>query len=224
MRHKFYDALSYLQISELKGEIQLDAKNISINFKGTKASNMPRAPKKHASNSNMSKNRHTSCIIGALDEEDHLVLRIEGFEKEDTQMYRTLSNQIQKGSHLIGDGFQGFKTVAEELGCSLSIVKADTHISDDGYNINGINQIHSELQTFLRKFHGISTRHLQGYLNFFVLLKKLRYSYESYCIKQEKLGELAFHILLIYVEEMNLSECIPLILLKHTEIITIQLF
>lgn len=177
-RHKFYDALSYLQFSELKGEIQLDAKNIPINFKGMKASNMPRTPKKHASKSNKSKNRHTSCIISALDEEDHLVLRIEGFGKEDTEMYKTLSNQIQKDSHLIGDGFQGLKTIADELACSLSIVKADTHISDDGYNINGINQIHSELETFLRKYHGISTRHLQGYLNFFVLLKKLRYSYE----------------------------------------------
>ena len=54
-------------------------------------------------------------------------------------MYKTLANQIEKGSHLIGDGFQGFKTLAEKLERPLSIVKSYTHVSDDGYNINGIN-------------------------------------------------------------------------------------
>ena len=77
-------------------------------------------------------------------------------------MYKTLANQIEKSSHLIGDAFQGFKTLAEKLERPLSIVKSYTHVSDDGYNINGINQIHSELKNFLRKFHGISTRHLKG--------------------------------------------------------------
>ena len=137
--NKFYHALSYLQIPELKGNIQLDVKNIPINRKEMKANNMQKKPKKHASNGNKSKNRHTSCIVSALEEEDHLELRIERFGKEDTEMYKTLANQIEKGSHLIGDGFQGFKTLAEKLERSLSIVKSYTHVSDDGYNINGIN-------------------------------------------------------------------------------------
>lgn len=41
-RNKFYDALSYLQIPELKGSIQLDVKNISINLKEMKANKMPK--------------------------------------------------------------------------------------------------------------------------------------------------------------------------------------
>ena len=174
-RHKLYDALGYLQETRLKGQIQIDAKNISINFKGNK-DNKPRVSKKRKSHHNQSKNRHTSCIISAIDDEDHLVLKIAGFGKEKIDMYRSvLQDKVKEGSFIISDGMQGIEDLAKELGCTSEIVKADDHLSINGYNINTINQVHSELEVTLAKYRGISTRHLQGYLNMFVLRKHLNY-------------------------------------------------
>lgn len=177
-RHKFYNALDYLQNNSLNGQIQLDAKNIPINFKGMKKNRMPRNPKKRGSNGSDGKNNHTACIISGTDDEDHLVLKVQGFGKETTDMYRSLSSQIKEGSLLIGDGFQGFKTLAKELKCRLQTIKSNLHVNENGYSINTINQIHSELEIFLKKYHGVSTRNLQGYLNMFVLKKKLRYTFD----------------------------------------------
>ena len=176
-RHKLYDALGYLQDRKLKGQIQIDAKNIPINFKGNK-DHKPRSSKKRKSRHSKSKNRHTSCIVSAIDDEDHLILKIASFGKEKIDMYRSiLKDRIKEGSLIISDGIQGIEYLAKELGCTSEIVKASEHQSNNGYNINTINQIHSELEVTLAKYHGISTRHLQGYLNMFVLRKYLNYTY-----------------------------------------------
>lgn len=66
--------------------------------------------------------------------------------------------------------------MAKELGCTSEIVKSEAHRSINGYNISTINQIQSELEVTLAKYHGISTHHLQGYLNMFVLRKHLNYT------------------------------------------------
>lgn len=175
-RHKLYDVLGYLQETKLNNQIQIDAKNISINFKGNK-DNKPRTSKKRKSNHNHSKNRHSSCIIGAIDDEDHLVLKIAGFGKERIDMYRSvLKNIVKEGSLIISDGIQGIEGLAKEMGCTSEVVKSDTHLSIHGLNINTINQIHAELEVTLTKYRGISTRHLQGYLNMFVLRKHLNYT------------------------------------------------
>ena len=177
-RHKLYDALGYLQEQMLSGEIQIDAKNISINFKEQRKSNMPRASKKRASNHSDSMNRHTSCIISATDDEDHIVLEIGGYGKENKEMYRKLSEQVKEGSTIISDAFMGFENLAKEWGCNINVVKSEQHTDSEGNSLAAINQIHSELSTFLSRYHGISTRHLQGYLNMFVLRKELTYRFD----------------------------------------------
>lgn len=174
-RHKLYNALDYLKERKLKGHIQIDAKNISINFKGQRS--LPRLPKKRASKHQSSKNRHTSCIVSAVDDEDHIILKITGYGKETKEMYKCLSEQIEAGSSITCDGFMGFEELSKEWGCNINIIKSDKHIDNEGNSLSSINQIHSELEIFLSRYHGISTRHLQGYLNMFVLRKELNYHF-----------------------------------------------
>ena len=60
--------------------------------------------------------------------------------------------------------------------------------SNGQINIAEINGVHSQLETWLSKFRGISTRHLQEYLNWFtyIFIMKKRFNLnklktESYC-------------------------------------------
>lgn len=178
-RHKFYDAIGYLQEQKLSGNIEADAKNVAINFTGCKKENMPRAPKKHQSKKSAGKNNHTACIISAVDDEDHIILKVAGYGKETTDMYLdVLSGKVSENGILVTDGFNGFDEVAKKLKCHHEIVKANCHTNENGCNINTINQIHSELTTFMKRYHGVSTRHLQGYLNMFILRKQLNYKVE----------------------------------------------
>ena len=93
-------------------------------------------------------------------------------------MYRDIGKQIEQGSLLVTDGFMGFTTLSKELDCKLESIKSELHTNLNGYSLSSINQIYSELELYLQKYHGISTRRLQGYLNMFVLKKKLNYTSE----------------------------------------------
>lgn len=43
----------------------------------------------------------------------------------------------------------------------------------DGYNIQKINALHSDLKNWMRRFNGVATKYLQNYLEAFRISKKL---------------------------------------------------
>ena len=87
--------------------------------------------------------------------------------KKTKEMYKCLFEQIEAGSSITCDGFMSFEELSKEGGCNINIIKSDKHIDNEGNSLSSINQIHSELEIFLSRYHDISTRHLQGYLNMF---------------------------------------------------------
>jgi hypothetical protein len=47
-----------------------------------------------------------------------------------------------------------------------------------GSNLGDCNELHTELKNLMRKSHGISTRHLQDYIDWLVFKKQLKYMIE----------------------------------------------
>lgn len=47
-----------------------------------------------------------------------------------------------------------------------------------GNSLGDVNELHSVFKNEVRKYHGISTRHLQGYLDWLSYVKGLHYTYE----------------------------------------------
>ena len=47
-----------------------------------------------------------------------------------------------------------------------------------GNSLGDINQIHQQLKSLVGRSHGISTKHLQGYLDWLCYKKYLKYTYE----------------------------------------------
>ena len=50
------------------------------------------------------------------------------------------------------------------------------HTTANGNSLGDVNQLHQTLKDLVRSKHGISTRHLPGYLNWIAYLKGLKYS------------------------------------------------
>ena len=114
-----------------------------------------------------------------------MVLKTLGSGKETNDMYKRLGDQIEEGSTIITDGIRGIERICCCISCKSRIVKSNNHVNDEGFSLSSINQIHSELETFMKRYHGVSTRHLQGYLDMFVLRKKLSYQLEWLYHKRE---------------------------------------
>lgn len=184
-RHKLFESIkNHIESKELNGTIQVDAMYKRINLKGTKPNKMPRISKKRSSRSKLRGiSHHKVCVVTAVDENDHILFKVSGLGKETIDYYHQITPNFNRVNLLIGDNFWGFTTLAEELNCEVDLIPSGYTVSDNGNNINNINGLHSELNTWLRKYRDVSIRHLQGYLNMFIFLKELKYEIERKAMK-----------------------------------------
>ena len=75
-----------------------------------------------------------------------------------------LNDHLALGSKVISDG---------DLSCKSALKRFD-HTTTDRYHINMVNALHSRLKEFLAPFHGVSTRRLQRYLDWFCYREQFR--------------------------------------------------
>lgn len=95
---------------------------------------------------------------------------------------------------------QVFKKLVSYSNLTHVEIKSNAHISEDGFSLASINQLHDEFQKLYGLYRGVSIRHLQGYLNFFSFFKNMNYRIERIKDKNQKVYTTA------YKEHVNLSE------------------
>ena len=180
MRHKVLNALStFRKHKKLSGNIQNDEKYESINLKGTKKVNMPRAskPRKSKGGSKRGISDHQICIASAVDENDNVYFEIVGNGPITSKMVeKAFKDRIEPNSIMITDCKSSYEKFALDNNIKLEQVKSGTYKNVNGYTLSEINALHSNLDLFLKCFVGVSTKHLQGYLDWFVYQKYLTYT------------------------------------------------
>lgn len=178
MRHKVLNALSvFRELVKLEGEVQVDETSIPINFKGSSQSEMPRSSKKRKSASKLL--NHKVCILGAIDEVDNEYLEIVDYgEITSNDIENSLGPRIKKATCLVTDCRSSYEKVAKDHNLKLEQVKSKTYKNEDGYTLSEINGLHSNFFGFLSSFKGVSTKHLQGYIDWFVYKKYIDYTVE----------------------------------------------
>ena len=170
--------------------IQSDEKYFSINLKGTKPNNMPRYSKKRTSTSSPYRgiSHHKICVVSSIDENDNLLLKITGLGRCTTQMLEdSLGYKLNNAKSINADSASAYQDFCKNHNLKLQTVPSGFH-SNGRINIAEINGVHSQLETWFSKFRGVSTRHLQEYLNWFtyIFIMKKRFNLsklktESYC-------------------------------------------
>jgi len=181
MRHKVLKALSkFVEELNLKGEIETDEKYVSINLKGTKKDKMPRLSKKRTSSAFRGISHHKVCIATAIDEYDNLIMKVTGLGPITTDMLEvTYKDRIEKQSKLITDCKSSYIRFCENFNLKLTSIKSGTYQNDELKNLSNINNVHSQLEVWLCKFRGVSTRHIQDYLNWFTYMLVMKRKYET---------------------------------------------
>ena len=171
LRHKVLFALkSFIKSIKLSGKIQSDEKYFSINLKGTKPQNMPRYSKKRTSIISPYRgiSHHKICVVSSIDENDNLLLEIVGLGRCTTNMLKdSLGLKLNNAKSINADSASAYQEFCNEYKLELNAIPSGFH-SDGIFNISEINGVHSQLETWLSKFRGVSTRHLQEYLDWFV--------------------------------------------------------
>ena len=82
---------------------------------------------------------------------------------------RDLSARIPEGSAVVSDGHPSYGFAASAWEHRV----VDPKDPSTG-NINMVNALHSRLREFLAPFHGVATRHLQRYLDWFCYVEQFK--------------------------------------------------
>lgn len=191
MRHKLYSAVKKIQENiVLKGQIQLDPAYTKINLKGTKPQNMPRISKirgKHKTNPNNKElagiSHHKICLISAKDEHDNILFKIAGLGPETIEKLVAFGDYFEVGSTIISDSkpcIINFANQSRMISETIPVIaNQQRYTTKKGNSLSEINQIHQEFAELIRKKHGVSTRHLQGYIDWLVFCKQLKYKIDG---------------------------------------------
>ena len=167
LRHKVLYALqNFVESIKLRGKVWADAQYFSLNFKGTKKDKMPRLSKQRGSSSELKGiSHHKLCVIGAIDENDNLIFKIGGLGKGTTEMLENcLSEKVESVSSITADSASAYMKFCNDRKINLNRIPSGSY-NDGTENLAEINNVHSQLSSWLTKFRGISTRHFQNYLN-----------------------------------------------------------
>ena len=186
LRHKVLLALkNFVKNIKLKGNAQSDEKYFSINLKGTKTKNMPRCSKKRTSTKSPYRgiSHHKVCAVSTIDEDNNLILKIVGLGRCTTDMLEdALGNKVSETNNFNTDSATAYRKFCKKHNIKLNTVPSGKH-SNGEINISKINGIHSQLETWLSKFKGVSIRHLQEYLDWFVFIYTMKKKFSLNKIK-----------------------------------------
>lgn len=191
MRHKLHKAAEKVQKSVLlKGDVEMDCAFLPISFKGTRPENMIRKSKrrgKHKKDPAETKNENKEprlCIYTAIDENDNTVFKATNCGGECKDSYLKFDGYIDKKARIIGDSGSALREYIKDTGHLSDLIPADTKdeqffTTEGGNSLSRVNELHSELKKEWRNRNGISVRHIQGYLDWLVYLKNLKYHFEG---------------------------------------------
>lgn len=187
MRHKLYGAIKEITDRKLSGLIELDPTYEPISLKGTRPEDMPRYSRKRGKNNSHKGKKgfseHHICIPGAIDEDDHMMLKITGLGMESEEKLNKFSSFFKKGSTIVSDGKKCILSFTKDHHMNSEVIPVyggkKRYKTDKDNSLSSINQLHQEIESLKHRKHGVSTRHLQGYLDWILFRKKIRYRYEA---------------------------------------------
>lgn len=182
LRHKIISCLKDIINSfKLNGQIELDEYYIPINLKGTKKENMPRISKKRTSNGTGTRgiSKHKICITSGCDEYDNMFFTVAGTSNVTSKMIEDMVvPRINNSTKIITDCKSSYESIAKKNKWNLKQIKAKAYTDEENNNLANINSLHQQLTIYLSNFRGVSTKHLQEYLDLFCFLKYLNWTVE----------------------------------------------
>lgn len=179
----------------LKEFVEADEKYLRISFKGTRKDKMPRESRRNGfENRTSGISDEQICIVFAIDSTDTMIAKVVGNGPASTDMIKkALDKKIEKNTILITDSKSSYIKFAYDNSLVLKQVPHGKHTIEKIYNLANVNSLMSEFDLFIRSFRGLSTRHLQEYINWFIFRKKLKYVVEYLKQNQEIYNYLICH-------------------------------
>ena len=153
---------------------------------------MPRYSKKRTSITSPYRgiSHHKICVVSSIDENDNLLLEIVGLGRCTTDILKnSLGAKLDNAKSISADSASAYQKFCSKYKLISNAIPSGFH-SNGIFNISEINGIHSQLETWLSKFKGVSTGRLQEYLDWFVYIFTMKKRFLLNKIKTESYSKI----------------------------------
>jgi transposase-like protein len=164
-RHRFTDALAVSQADCVSGIVEVDEIFFRENRKGARRLDRP-ALQRGTPAVRAGQKRRLSAVLVVRDRSRATVVqRLATHSKE--EIHKVLKTVVAKDALLCTDGFGYYQTFSQELGIMhwRLVGRRRERVKHGAFHIQNVNAFASNLKTWMRKFRGVATKHLQKYLN-----------------------------------------------------------
>lgn len=169
-RHKILDALQNMAESiTLDGIIEADETFFAISYKGnhnkSKTFTMPRKAHKRGHSTHLRGLSHEKvCIPCAVNRNGLSIAKVTNTGRVSTKdLHNLYDGRIESKSTLVTDKMNSYARFATKN--DIELIQLKTGKTKKGiYNIQHINNYHSQLKKFMLGFNGVATKYLNNYL------------------------------------------------------------
>ena len=175
-RHKLVTSFSSVSVAEFEGIVESDALFFPISEKGNR--HLERKPKKRgekASKAGISDQK--IAVIATCDRsrnKDFKVTTTGRIGKKDLE--KVGKGKLDKASVLCTDSHRSYGAFAKENTFTHKKFNASKgqRAVDKVYHVQNVNTMDMRLRKFMKSFKGVATKYLQNYLNWFLVLAKIK--------------------------------------------------
>ena len=171
-RHKILDAIrEHYKCSSLSSKIECDETFFQESFKGNHTKDGFVMPRKAHKRGGASKYRGISkekvCVLTALDDDRNLYIApITMGKPSSNDLIRSIGKIVKPKSLLVTDSLFSYKILSSYSKINHIAIPSGCR-SFEGYNIQKINSLHSNIKRFISVYRGVSTKYLANYLALF---------------------------------------------------------
>jgi len=175
-RHKILSSLRSMSPKEFSGISEVD--DIFFNYSEKGSQNLNRKPRKRG-NDNIQQgiSNDKVTVLVTCDRKKHKDLQVikrGRIRKKDLD--QAIGDRLDKSTTVCTDSHRSFTGYAKDKGFNHKKIHArkGQYVKDKVYHLQNVNQTTSGLKQWMRKFNGVSTKYLQNYLSWYMVLEQIK--------------------------------------------------
>ena len=180
-RHKILSSLEQFVPEELSTEVELDELELPLSNKGSRNLNRKARKRGNDFKRNNGKDDITVVqVVTAVERNGGKYLKaVESKRLSKEEIAKALDGKLTDNTTMITDKHPSYKAFAKDnptIKHKTLLAKDHVDKKDKNVHLQKVNNVHSQLRSFLRPFNGVSSKYLQNYLNWYAYVDNIRNS------------------------------------------------
>jgi transposase-like protein len=175
-RHKILNSFNELRPSDFGGIVESDDIFFLESEKGSR--NMTRKIRERGSKATKRgiSNEQVAVVITQDRKSSKEVVVVKKGRVTKKSLEKVLGGRIEKGATLCTDSHRSYTafTKANGIDHKKFIANKGQRVKDKIYHVQNVNNTASRLRNWMKPFNGVATKYLQNYLNWFMVLEKIK--------------------------------------------------